>query len=133
MCIPKSFPEILPLMTLFYKHAVLSTTNGLTRLAHTPHGRRSQPRLPTISNIASFVDAQLLQPLDALLRKCNRNQRQRLASRDPGNDGGAGKITHLLGYTNVYLCVSPSIIIISNSFAKILSTLANHLAALSTP
>ena len=51
---------------------------------------------------ASFVVAQLLEPIDSLLRE---RAAARLASGDPGDDGFGG-ISHLLGYVdNISSCV----------------------------
>jgi hypothetical protein len=46
--IAKSFPEMLPLTTLFYKHA--GTVHHKWANGHSTHGRGHQPGLPTLSH-----------------------------------------------------------------------------------
>ncbi len=101
--IAKSFPEMLPLTTLFYKH---------TRTVHHKWAKGTWCTLlmeegisqscPLSPIFASLVVANLLQPLDIEL--CKRATTW-LLNGDPGDDDFGG-ITHLLGYVdNVSACI----------------------------
>jgi hypothetical protein len=101
--IAKSFPEMLPLTTLFYKHA--GTVHHLwadgtwCTLLMEEGVSQGCPLSPIF---ASLVIANLLQPLDIEL--CKRATTW-LLNGNPGNDGFGG-ITHLLGYVDdVSACI----------------------------
>ena len=101
--IAKSFPEILPLTTLFYEHAGTvhhKWADGTWRTLLMEEGVSQGCPLSPI--FASLVVACLLKPFDKLLHV---SAAHRLKNRNPGNDG-AGGITHLLGFVdNVSACV----------------------------
>jgi hypothetical protein len=101
--IAKSFPEMLSLTTLFYKHTGTvhhKCANGTWRTLLMEEGVSQGCPLSPI--FASFVVANLIQPLDIELPKRTTTQ---LLNGNPGNDGFGG-ITHLLGYVDdVSVCV----------------------------
>ena len=101
--IAKSFPEILPLTTLFYEHAGTvhhKWADGTWRTLLMEEGVSQGCPLSPI--FASLVVACLLKPLDKLLRA---RATHRLKNGNPGDDG-AGGITHLLGFVDdVSACV----------------------------
>ncbi len=101
--IATSFPEILPLTTLFYKHAGTvhhKWADGTWRTLLMEEGVSQGCPLSPI--FASLVVACLLKPLDQLLKARATHQ---LNNGNPSNNG-AGGITHLLGYvSNVSACV----------------------------
>jgi hypothetical protein len=93
--VAKSFPKMLSLITLFYKHAGTDHhkwADGTWRTLLMEEG--VSQGCPLSSIFASLVIANLLQPLDIEL--CKRATTHHLNG-DPGNDGFGG-ITHLLGY-----------------------------------
>jgi hypothetical protein len=95
--ISNSFPEILPLTTLFYSDPGTvhhKWADGTWRTLTMAEGVSQGCPLSPI--FASLVVACLLRPLDHLLR--NRAT-LRLQNGDPGDDGSGG-ITHLLGYVD---------------------------------
>jgi hypothetical protein len=102
--ISKSFPEMLPLTTLFYKHAKTvhhKWANGTWCTLLMDKGISQGCPLSPI--FASLVITNLLQPLDIELRK---KVTTRLLNGDPGNDEFGG-ITHLLGCKDdVSACIS---------------------------
>jgi hypothetical protein len=101
--ITDSFPEILPLTTLFYEQAGTvhhKWADGTWRTLLMEEGVSQGCQLSPI--FASLVVAKLLQPLDIELRE---SATTRLQNSYPGDDGFGG-ITHLLGYVNdVSACV----------------------------
>ncbi len=95
--ISTSFPELLPLTTLFYENAGTvhhKWDDGSWRTLLMKEGVSQGCPLSLV--FASFVIACLLEPIDKLLRQCASDQ---LASGDPGNDGFGG-VSHLLGYVD---------------------------------
>jgi hypothetical protein len=95
--IETSFPEILPLTTLFYQNATTvhhKWDDGTWRTLLMKEG--VSQGCPLSPLFASFVVARLLQPIDSLLRE---RAATRLASGDPGDDGFGG-ISHLLGFVD---------------------------------
>ncbi len=94
---------MLPLTTLFYKHAGTvhhKWANGTWRTLLMEEGISQGCPLSPI--FASLVIANLLQPLDIELRK---RATTRLLNGDPG-DNGFGGISHLLGYVvDVSACI----------------------------
>jgi len=95
--IETSFPEILPLTTLFYHNATTvhhKWNDGTWRTLLMKEG--VSQGCPLSCLFAFFVVARLLQPIDSLLRE---RAAARLASGDPGDDGFGG-ISHLLGFVN---------------------------------
>ena len=101
--IAKSFPEILPLTTLFYEHAGTVHQKWADDTWHTLLMEKGVSQVCPLSPIFASLDvACLLKPLDKLLRACATH---RLNSGNPGDDG-AGGITHLLGFVDdVSACV----------------------------
>jgi hypothetical protein len=101
--IEDSFPEILPLTTLFYEQAGTvhhKWADGTWRTLLMEEGVSQGCPLSPI--FASLVVSTLLQPLDIELRE---RATTRLRNGDPGDDG-LGGITHLLGYVDdVSACV----------------------------
>ena len=92
--IATSFPEILPLTTLFYQHATTvhhKWNDGTWRTLLMKEG--ISQGCPLSPLFASFVVARLIQPIDSLLRK---RAATTLATGDPGDDGFGG-ISHILG------------------------------------
>jgi hypothetical protein len=95
--ISESFPEMLPLTTLFYEHAATvhhKWANGTWRTLLMEKG--ISQGYPLSPKVASLVVANLLQLLDIELRK---RATTRLLNGDPG-DNGFGGITHLLEYVD---------------------------------
>jgi hypothetical protein len=95
--IADSFPEILPLTTLFYEQAGTvhhKWADGTWRTLLMEEGVSQGCPLSPI--FASLVVSTLLQPLDIELRE---RAATRLRNGDPGDDGFGG-ITHLLGYVD---------------------------------
>ena len=95
--ISTSFPELLPLTTLFYENAGTvhhKWNDGSWRTLLMKEG--VSQGCPLSPLFASFVVARLLEPIDKLLRQ---RASDRLASGDPGDDGFGG-ISHLLGYVD---------------------------------
>ena len=80
--IATSFPELLPLVTLFYDQP------------NTVHYKWNDGPLSPL--FASFVVACLLDPIDGLLRE---RAATRLANGDTGNDGKGGN-SHLLSFVD---------------------------------
>ena len=101
--ITDSFPEILPVTTLFYEQAGTvhhKWADGTWRTLLMVEGVSQGCPLSPI--FASLVVSTLLQPLDIELRE---QAATRLRNGDPGDDGFGG-ITHLLGYVDdVSACV----------------------------
>jgi hypothetical protein len=95
--IATSFPELLPLVTLFYDqpNTVHYKWNDGSwhRLLMEEGTSQGCPLSPLF---ASFVVARLLEPIDGLL--CE-SAAARLANGDPGNDGQGG-ISHLLSFVD---------------------------------
>jgi hypothetical protein len=93
--IATSFPELLPLVTLFYDqpNTVHYKWNdgSWCYLLMEEGASQGCPLLPLF---ASFVVARLLEPIDGLLRD---RAAARLANGDPGNDDQGG-ISHLLSF-----------------------------------
>ena len=95
--ITKSFPEILPLATLFYSEPGTvhhKWADGTWRTLVMEEGVSQGCPLSPI--FASLVVACLLRPLDKLLKE---RAKQRLQNGNPGDDGSGG-ITHLLGFVD---------------------------------
>jgi hypothetical protein len=91
--ISTSFPELLPLSTLFYEHAGTvhhKWDDGSWRTLLMKEGVSQGCLLSPL--FASFVVARLLKPINKLLRQCASD---RLASGDPGDDGFSGYHTSL--------------------------------------
>ena len=102
--IADSFPEILPLTTLFYEQAGTvhhKWADGTWRTLLMEEGVSQGCPLSPI--FASLVVTNLLQPLDIELRK---RAATRLRNGDPGDDGFGG-ITHLLGYVDDVSACTP--------------------------
>jgi hypothetical protein len=101
--IAKSFPEMLPLTTLFYKHGrtvAHKWADGTWRTLLMEEG--VSQGCPFSPIFASLVVANLLQPLDIEL---HNRATTCLLNGNPG-DNGFGGIIHLLGYVdNVSACV----------------------------
>jgi len=101
--INESFPEILPLTTLFYDHPGTvhhKWADGTWRTLLMEEGVSQGCPLSPI--FASLVIARLLQPLDILLKE---RAQERLLTGNTGDDGHGG-VTHLLGYVDdVSACV----------------------------
>ncbi len=97
------FPELLPLVTLFYDKpntVHFKWDDGSWRRLSMKEG--ASQGCPLSPLFASFVVARLLAPLDSLLRA---RAAARLASGDEGDDGFGG-ISHLLSYVdNISSCV----------------------------
>jgi hypothetical protein len=95
--IAMSFPEILPLATLFYEHAGTVHHKWADGTWHTLLMEEGVIQdCPFLPIFATLVVACLLKPLDQLLKACATH---RLNNGNPGNDC-AGGITHLLGYVD---------------------------------
>jgi hypothetical protein len=95
--IATSFPELLPLVTLFYDKpntVHFKWDDGSWRRLSMKEG--TSQGCPLSPLFASFVVARLLAPLDSLLRA---RAAARLASGDEGDDGFGG-ISHLLSYVD---------------------------------
>jgi len=101
--IAKSFPEIPPLTTLFYKHAGTVHHKWADGTWHTHLMEEGVSQGCPLSPIfASLVVACLLKPLEKILRA---RVTHRLNNINPGDDK-AGGITHLVGFVdNVSVCV----------------------------
>ena len=102
--IADSFPEILPLTTLFYEQAGTvhhKWADGTWRTLLMEEGVSQGCPLSPI--FASLVVTNLLQPLDIELRE---RAATRLRNGDPGDDGFGG-ITHLLGYVDDVSACTP--------------------------
>jgi hypothetical protein len=102
--IADSFPEILPLATLFYEQAGTvhhKWADGTWRTLLMEEGVSQGCPLSPI--FASLVVANLLQPLDIELQE---RAATRLRNGDPGDDGFGG-ITHLLGYVDDVSACTP--------------------------
>jgi hypothetical protein len=100
--ITKSFPEILPVMTLFYNQASTvhhKWADGTWRTLLMKDKGMSQG-CPLSPIFASLVGTELLEPVDHLLRQ---QATERLCSGNDGTDGNRG-VTHLLGYVDDVLC-----------------------------
>jgi hypothetical protein len=95
--ISTSFPELLPLTTLFYENAGTvhhKWDDGSWRTLLMKEG--VSQGCPLSPLFASFVVTRLLEPINKLLRQ---RASDRLASGNPGDDG-LGGISHLLGYVD---------------------------------
>jgi len=95
--IATSFPELLPLVTLFYDQpntVHYKWNNGSwRRLLMEESASQGCPLSPLF---ASFVVARLLEPIDDILRE---RAAASLANGDPGDDGQGG-ISHLLSFVD---------------------------------
>ena len=95
--IASHFPELLPLTLLFYDNPMTvhhKWNDGSWRQFLMREG--VSQGCPLSPLFASFVVANLIKPIDSLLRD---RAGARLASGDPGDDGFGG-ISHLLGYVD---------------------------------
>ena len=95
--IASHFPELLPLTLLFYDNPMTvhhKWNDGSWRQFLMREG--VSQGCPLSPLFASFVVANLIKPIDSLLRD---RAAARLASGDPGDDGFGG-ISHLLGYVD---------------------------------
>ena len=95
--IATSFPELLPLVTLFYNKpntVHFKWNDGSWRRLFMEEG--ASQGCPLSPLFASFVVARLLAPIDSLLRA---RAAARLASGDVGDDGYGG-ISHLLSFVD---------------------------------
>ncbi len=91
--IATSFPELLPLATLFYDQPNTfhyKWNDGSWRCLLMEEG--TSQGCPLSPLFALFVVAQLLEPIDGLLRECAA---ARLTTGDTGNDD-QGRVSHLL-------------------------------------
>ena len=92
-----SFPELLPLVTLFYDQpntVHYKWNDGSWRRLLMEEG--TSQGCPLSPLFASFVVARLLEPIDGLLRE---RAATRLANEDTGDDGQGG-ISHLLSFVD---------------------------------
>ena len=95
--IATSFPELLPLVTLFYNQpntVHYKWNDGSWR--RLPMEEGTSQGCPLSPLFASFVVAQLLEPIDGLLQQ---RTAERLAAGDTGNDDQGG-ISHLLSFVD---------------------------------
>jgi len=101
--IATSFPELLPLVTLFYDQPNTihyKWNDGSWRRLLTEEG--TSQRCPFSPLFASFIVARLLEPTNGVLRE---HAVTHLANGDTGNDGQGG-ISHLLSFVdNISSCV----------------------------
>jgi hypothetical protein len=103
--IAKSFPEILPVMALFYNQASTVHHKWADRTWRALLMEESVSQgCPLSPTFASLVVAELLEPVDHLLKQRATEQ---LFSSNHGNDSNRG-VTQLLGYVNdVSACTPP--------------------------
>lgn len=100
--IATSFPELLPLVKLFYDQpntVHYKWNDGSWRWRRLLMEEGTSQGCPLSPLFASFVVARLLKPIDGLLRERAAN---RLANGDTDDDGdGQGGISYLLSFVNV--------------------------------